>query len=124
MSCVLPWCFRIEFQRLRCRVIIRAGAPLNPPAPVDFENDIKAKYRNFMFDCLGDCVCTLGNPPPWQPVLIAKQGEAYTLNGVVYTIDYSLRFDVRTVWGTCAPAKKAAGSPKKKKKRPARKPRR
>jgi hypothetical protein len=122
MACLLPFCFKIEFRRLRCRVVIRAGAPVNPPAPLDFEDDIKAKYQDFMFDCLGDgCACTLGAPGAWQAFAIPKQGVPYTLNGVAYTIDYSLRFEVRLTWGTCAPPKKAAGGGKKK---PAKKRRR
>lgn len=116
--CLLPWCFRIEFRNVRCRVIIRAGAPVNPPFPRDFENDIKSKYVDFTFDCIGDgCTCTLGAPGPWQPTLIAKQNEPYTLNGVAYTIDYSLRFDIRIKWGTCShpsPAKKKKAAKKRR----------
>lgn len=109
MNCILPWCFRIEFQKVRCRVInIQGPNPL--PAPAAFENDIMAKYVNFTFDCLGDdCTCTLGQPSAWQKVMIAKQAEPYTLNGVQYTIDYSLRFEVRIKWGTCDHKKKGAG---------------
>jgi hypothetical protein len=115
MACLLPFCFKLEFRKLRCRVIIRAGVPVNPPAPVAFENDIMAKYRGFTFDCLGDgCECTLGAPGAWQAFNVLKQNEPYTLNGAAYVIDYSLRFEVRLTWGTCAPPKKAAGGGKKK----------
>lgn len=114
-DCLLPWCFRIEFQRVRCRVVIRAGAPVNPPVAKDFEDDIKSKYVDFTFGCLGDgCVCTLGNPSAWQQMGTALQGVPYTLGGAQYTIDYSLRFDVRIKWGTCGHPKKAAGGGKKK----------
>jgi hypothetical protein len=113
-NCVLPYCFRIEFQKVRCRANIVQGAPVNPPFPKAFETAIMAPYVNFTFDCLGDdCVCELQAPPPWQPTIVAKQGVPWPMGGVNYIIDYVLRFDVRVIWGTCShPAKKPAGGQK------------
>src|SRR3982751_4076912 len=119
-DCILPYCFRIEFQKVRCRVNIVQGAPVNPPFPKAFETAIMAPYVNFTFDCLGDgCECTLGAPPAWQPQIIVKQGVAWPMGGVNYVIDYVLRFDVRMLWGTCGhPPKKGGGkTPLKKGKR-------
>ncbi|MBV8880364.1 MAG: hypothetical protein JO332_10400 [Planctomycetaceae bacterium] len=114
MSCLLPYCFRIEFRKVRCRVIIRAGVPNNAQLVAGIEAAIAATYANFTFPCMGDdgCECVLGNPGPWQATLVAKQGEQYTFGNVLYTIDYSVRFDVRMIWGTCT--HKAAGGGAKK----------
>src|SRR5262245_11906872 len=98
MACILPFCFKVEFQNVRCRVIIRAGAPNNNNVKKGIQDEIAAPYQDFTFGCLGDdgCKCTLGAAPAWQTVWVPKDGVAYTFGGVAYTIDYSLRFDVRT----------------------------
>ena len=114
MSCLLPYCFKIEFRNVRCRVVIQAGVPNNNNVKTGIQNAIAATYANFTFPCIGEegCECVLGNPGPWQPTIVVKQGERYPFGGVVYTIDYTVRFDVRLIWGTCT--HKAAGGAKKK----------
>jgi hypothetical protein len=114
MSCLLPYCFRVEFRNVRCRVVIRAGVPANAQVVAGIQAAIAATYANFTFPCIGDdgCDCVLGNPGPWQATLVAKLGEKTTFGGVVYTIDYTVRFDVRLIWGTCS--HKTAGGAKKK----------
>jgi len=118
-SCLLPFCYRIEFRKVRCRVNIVQGAPVNPPTPKAFETAIMAPYVDFTFDCLGDgCECVLGAPSPWQPTVVLKQGVTFPMGGVNYIIDYALRFDVRIRWGTCThPGKKKGGGKKASKKR-------